>query len=151
MMYPLIGSATCSDFGSRSRRRWAGAVGTVYLKWAQVDADPDGDRGVAGRRRPRDHGGGARDIRRVAAPLAGSCARASGGGLSGVVGSGFVYLIWFDIVRRLPATTVSLGILSVPVVGVVSSMVMLGERPTVPDIIGFTLIFAAAALRAAGT
>ena len=41
--------------------------------------------------------------------------------------------------------TASLGVLSVPVVGVVASMILLGERPTVPDIIGFALIFAAAA------
>ena len=40
-----------------------------------------GDRGVAGIRRPRDHSRRARDIRRVAAPLAGSRTRASGGGL----------------------------------------------------------------------
>ena len=64
---------------------------------------------------------------------------------SGVIGSGVAYFMWFEIVRRLPAMTASLGVLSVPVVGVVSSMLMLGERPTVPDIIGFTLIFAAAA------
>jgi drug/metabolite transporter (DMT)-like permease len=35
--------------------------------------------------------------------------------------------------------------LSVPAVGIVASVVMLGERPTVPDIVGFALIFAAAA------
>jgi drug/metabolite transporter (DMT)-like permease len=33
----------------------------------------------------------------------------------------------------------------VPVIGVVSSAILLGERPTVADWIGFTLIFAAAA------
>jgi len=41
--------------------------------------------------------------------------------------------------------TASLGVLSVPAVGIVASVVMLGERPTVPAIVGFALIFAAAA------
>jgi drug/metabolite transporter (DMT)-like permease len=64
---------------------------------------------------------------------------------SGIIGSGVAYFMWFEIVRRLPAMTASLGVLSVPVVGVVSSVLLLGEQPTVPDIIGFVLIFAAAA------
>jgi drug/metabolite transporter (DMT)-like permease len=48
-------------------------------------------------------------------------------------------------VRRLPASTASLGVLSVPVVGVVMSMILLGERLTPADVVGFTLIFAASA------
>ena len=59
-----------------------------------------------------------------------------------MVGSGISNFLWFDIVRRLPATTASLGILSSPVIGVISSMLMLGERPTLADIVGFALIFA---------
>jgi drug/metabolite transporter (DMT)-like permease len=62
-----------------------------------------------------------------------------------LVGSAFAYLLWFEIVRRLPATTASLGVLSAPVVGAVASMLMLGERPTVADYIGFALTLAAAA------
>ena len=62
-----------------------------------------------------------------------------------LAGSAFAYLLWFEIVRRLPATTASLGVLSAPVVGTVASMLMLGERPTIPDMIGFALILAAAA------
>jgi drug/metabolite transporter (DMT)-like permease len=31
------------------------------------------------------------------------------------------------------------------VIGVTASTILLGERPTVPDIVGFVLIFAAAA------
>ena len=41
--------------------------------------------------------------------------------------------------------TASLGVLSVPVIGVLASMAILGERPTFADVIGFLLIFAAAA------
>ena len=54
-------------------------------------------------------------------------------------GSGIAYGLWFEIVRRLPAMTASLGVLSVPVIGVVASMLILGDRPTVADIIGFAL------------
>jgi drug/metabolite transporter (DMT)-like permease len=41
--------------------------------------------------------------------------------------------------------TASLGVLSVPAVGVVSSVILLGERPTLSDIAGFALILAASA------
>lgn len=62
---------------------------------------------------------------------------------SGMIGTGISYFLWFDIVRRLPATTAALGILSVPVVGVVASALILGERPTPTDIAGLVMIFAA--------
>ena len=64
---------------------------------------------------------------------------------TGVIGSGFAFLAWFDIVRRLPAMTAALGLLSVPPIGVVTSMMLLGDRLTIADIIGFALILAAAA------
>src|SRR4029453_14380926 len=64
---------------------------------------------------------------------------------SGLVGSAFAYLLWFEIVRRLPATAASLGVLSVPVVGIVASVLVLGERPTIADIVGSVLILTAAA------
>jgi drug/metabolite transporter (DMT)-like permease len=64
---------------------------------------------------------------------------------SGVIGSGISYFLWFDIVRRLPATVAALGILSSPVIGVVSSMLLLGEQPTLTDIIGFALMLGASA------
>ncbi len=41
--------------------------------------------------------------------------------------------------------TASLGSLLVPVIGVSASTLLLGERLSVPDIVGFVLIFAAAA------
>jgi drug/metabolite transporter (DMT)-like permease len=64
---------------------------------------------------------------------------------SGMIGSGLCYLMWFEVVRRLPASTASLGALSVPVVGIAASALILGERPTLPDLVGFALIFCAAA------
>jgi drug/metabolite transporter (DMT)-like permease len=64
---------------------------------------------------------------------------------NGLVGTGLAYLMWYKIITHLPTATASLGVLAVPVVGVAASAIMLGERPTLPDIIGFALIFAAAA------
>jgi drug/metabolite transporter (DMT)-like permease len=64
---------------------------------------------------------------------------------SGIVGSGIAYAMWFAIVRHLPAATASLGALGIPVVGVLSTVLIIGERPTVTDMIGFALIFAASA------
>jgi len=64
---------------------------------------------------------------------------------AGTVGSGLAYFLWFDAVRRLPTMTASLGVLGVPVVGVVSSIWLLGEWPTVADILGFGLMLAASA------
>lgn len=63
---------------------------------------------------------------------------------NGVLGTGVAYLIWFMIVQRLPATTAALGTLATPIVGVASTMAMIGERPSLADFIGFALIFAAA-------
>ena len=63
----------------------------------------------------------------------------------GLFGVGLAHFLWWSIVGRLPTITASLGSLLVPVIGVTASAVVLGERPTVPDIVGFVLIFAAAA------
>jgi drug/metabolite transporter (DMT)-like permease len=63
----------------------------------------------------------------------------------GIVGTGLAHFLWWSIAGRLSATTASIGALLVPVVGVVSSALILGEHPTLNDIIGFVLIFAAAA------
>jgi drug/metabolite transporter (DMT)-like permease len=121
------------------------AVGTVYLKWAKVDADPM-----------------AITIWQLVFGLifVGACLPVFEGSLhlgqahaqaivallfSGFVGTGISYFLWFDIVGRLPAATASLAILSVPVLGIISSVIMLGEHPTLSDIAGFALIFIASA------
>jgi drug/metabolite transporter (DMT)-like permease len=62
-----------------------------------------------------------------------------------VIGVALAQFLWFEIVKRLPAATASLGSLCVPVVGILSSMALLGDRPSIADGLGFTLIFAAAA------
>jgi drug/metabolite transporter (DMT)-like permease len=63
----------------------------------------------------------------------------------GVLGVGLAHFLWWSIVGKLPTATASLGSLLVPVIGISASTVLLGERPTTPDIIGFMLVFAAAA------
>lgn len=121
------------------------AAGTVYVKWAQIDGDPVtiaawqltiGFLVVA-----------------IALPFVEGAPHLSGARLpawlgtifTGIVGSGFAYYLWFKIIGRLPAMTASLGVLSVPVIGVAATALLLGERPTPPDMIGFLLIFAASA------
>jgi drug/metabolite transporter (DMT)-like permease len=61
-----------------------------------------------------------------------------------VCGMALAYFLWFEVVSKLPAGVATLGILGVPVVGVVSSSLLLGERPGLADIVGFVLIFSAA-------
>jgi drug/metabolite transporter (DMT)-like permease len=64
---------------------------------------------------------------------------------TGFLGTGLGYFLWFHIIGKLPTATASLGSLANPVVGIIGSALLLGERPTTADIIGFALIFAAAA------
>jgi drug/metabolite transporter (DMT)-like permease len=63
----------------------------------------------------------------------------------GLFGVGLAHFLWWSIIGRLPTITASLGSLLVPVIGVTASAFLLGERLTLPDIVGFVLIFAAAA------
>ena len=64
---------------------------------------------------------------------------------SGCFGTAFAYFIWYNIIGKVSTATASLGTLANPVVGVIGSVILLGERPTSADWIGFALIFAAAA------
>ena len=63
----------------------------------------------------------------------------------GFFGVGLAHFLWWSIVGRLTTLTASIGVLLAPAVGVTASAIMLHERPTIPDIVGFVLIFAAAA------
>jgi drug/metabolite transporter (DMT)-like permease len=63
----------------------------------------------------------------------------------GVFGVGLAHFLWWSIVGKLPTVTASIGALLVPVIGVTASTIILSERPTLPDIVGFVLIFCAAA------
>jgi drug/metabolite transporter (DMT)-like permease len=66
-------------------------------------------------------------------------------GYNGFIGMGLAYFLWFVVADRLPTTTASLGSLLVPVVGVIGSAIVIGERPSLYDMIGFACIFASAA------
>jgi drug/metabolite transporter (DMT)-like permease len=145
LIYPLIGSHDLVGLGLALATAVSWAAGTVYLKWARIAADP---MAIAAWQ----------VLVAFAMTLAGLLlfegslhlwpvgpAALSALIFSGLVGSTLAYLLWFEIVLRLPAMTASLGVLSVPVVGTVASMLLLGEWPTGTDIVGFVLILAAAA------
>jgi drug/metabolite transporter (DMT)-like permease len=121
------------------------AAGTVYLKWAHITADP---MAIA--------------LWQIVIAFAviAACMLIFEGGpdfhaahtksviacvLSGLLGTGAAYGLWFTIIRRLPAMTASLGVLGSPVIGVIASVFILGEHPTANDIMGFALILAASA------
>jgi drug/metabolite transporter (DMT)-like permease len=124
---------------------WCWAAGTVYMKWAKVDLDPMTTAawqiviawiGVA-----------------IGTAIVGEPwyvwpiqpVTLLAWAWSGAVGVGFAYFMWFIIIERLPASTAAIGSLLIPVVGVSSSALLLGEAPTLNDTIGFALVFAAAA------
>lgn len=145
LVYPLLGSDDLVGLALALATAVTWAAGTVYLKWARIDADPIA---IA-----------AWQVL-VALVITVGCLLVFEGSphwwpvhprallamvFAGMAGSAFAYLLWFEIVRRLPATTASLGVLSAPAVGVIASMLVLGERPSIHDIIGFVLILAAAA------
>jgi drug/metabolite transporter (DMT)-like permease len=60
-----------------------------------------------------------------------------------LVASIVCYWAWFKIVSRVPAGVSALGTLMVPVVGVISSMVLLGERPSMQEYSAMLLVVAA--------
>jgi drug/metabolite transporter (DMT)-like permease len=121
------------------------AAGTVYLKWAKLDGDPMAITiwqlafGIL--------------VVAICLPVFEGAPHFDAGawamfGLvySGIVGSGMCYFLWFTIVRRLPASTSALGILASPVIGVITAMIVLGERPSWYDAIGFALMLSASAI-----
>ncbi|MGN6573815.1 MAG: DMT family transporter [Pseudolabrys sp.] len=63
----------------------------------------------------------------------------------GIIGTGFAHFLWWSIAGRLSPVTASIGSLLVPVIGVIGSVILLHERPTLTDVTGFVLIFGAAA------
>jgi drug/metabolite transporter (DMT)-like permease len=121
------------------------AAGTIYMKWSNIDIDPVALsfwQGVIGFLIL----GVCIPIFQDSVHLLDARREALVGLLfSGLLGSGLAYFLWYKVVQLVPAMTASLGVLSAPVIGVVSSAIILGERPTIPDIIGYALIFLASA------
>jgi drug/metabolite transporter (DMT)-like permease len=145
LSYPLAGTSDLTGVLLALSTAVSWAAGTVYLKWAQVNADPMAIAawqvlvgllvclaGLLLFEEPRD-------LWLMTAAAFWSLV------FAGIVGSGLAYLLWFEVVRRLPAMTASLGVLSAPVVGVIASVLVLDERPSLADGIGFALILASAA------
>jgi drug/metabolite transporter (DMT)-like permease len=145
LIYPLLGSSDLIGLVLALATAVSWAAGTVYLKWARIDADPMAISAwqlvvalvvtFAGALTFEG------SLHLWPAPARALWALA----FSGLVGSAFAYVLWFEVVRRLPATTAALGLLSVPVIGIVASVLILGERLTVADIVGSALILTAAA------
>jgi len=143
LIYPLMHSGALIGLLIAVFIAVSWAAGTVYVKWARIKGDPIAN--------------AAWQIF-VAFVVVVLCLPFAEGTLqltqahalavfamifAGLVGSGLAYFLWFGIIGRIPAMTASLGVLSAPVIGVVSTAVLLGEIPTVADIIGYVLIFAA--------
>ena len=120
------------------------AAGTVYMKWARIPGDLLAITAWQIALGALVFGAGLLVFQGLPMPAAVSLKAVLAVVYNGLIGTGFAYILWFAIIERLPTATASLGSLATPVVGVSSSMLMLGERPTAEDMIGFALIFAAA-------
>ncbi len=57
-----------------------------------------------------------------------------------VLALALAYLLWFQLLERVPSATAALGTLLIPVFAVVGSAVILSEQPTLTDFAGFGLI-----------
>ncbi|MBK9114550.1 MAG: DMT family transporter [Betaproteobacteria bacterium] len=66
--------------------------------------------------------------------------------LVGVVSTGIGFMLWIAILRFLPAGTASLNMFAIPVIALVSSMLVFGERLTENEWIGIALIGAGLAI-----
>jgi len=119
------------------------AAGTVYVKWARMAGDPVANTAwqvviaflIVTVLLPFVEG--TLHLGQVHKPALAAAV------FAGLAGSGLAYFLWFGIIGRVSAMTASLGVLSAPVIGVVSTALLLGEIPTLSDIIGYVLIFAA--------
>jgi len=120
------------------------AAGTVYMKWARIAGDLLAITAWQIALGALVFGAGLLVFQGMPVPAAVSLKAVLAVVYNGLIGTGFAYILWFAIIERLRTATASLGSLATPVVGVSSSMLMLGERPTTEDMIGFALIFAAA-------
>jgi len=126
------------------------AAGTVYLKWAGITGHPIAITawqlvaGTVAVATGLTIDGGAIGPDLHLSSLAGLL-------YSTLIGTALAYLLWFQAIDRLPASTAGLGTLLVPVIGVLASMLLIGDRPTGNDLVGFGLIFVAALCAIAAT
>jgi drug/metabolite transporter (DMT)-like permease len=59
---------------------------------------------------------------------------------------GLMWFLWFWVLQRLDAGIAGIGILAVPVIGLLAGVALLGERPSAPEWAGMALIALALAL-----
>ena len=144
LVYPVAGahSATGLLLALGCALCWAG--GTVYMKWAKIPGDLITITAWQIAIGAVVFAAGLLIFQAAPTPELVSLKGVLAVLFTGLIGIGLAYVLWFAIIERLPTATASLGSLATPVVGVASSMLMLGERPTMADMIGFGLIFAAA-------
>ena len=122
---PVARLGSGGDVGSR----------TVYIKWAQLELDP---LGATFWQLVISFGAIAACLIAVDGRLNLDHAHADAmlaAAFTGIFGSGVAYATWLQILRRLPAATASLGALGIPVVGVVSTVLITGEKVSVADIV----------------
>ena len=124
---------------------WSWAAGTVYLKWAKIRTATLTSAAWQLLFGWLMLAGGMLIFEGVPQlwPLPGNVLAWIG--YNGFIGMGLAYFLWFVVADRLPTTTASLGSLLVPVIGVIGSAWLVGERPSLADAIGFACIFASAA------
>ena len=114
------------------------AIGNILNRVAIADAAAGRGR-LAGRARlPRD----ADPRRRVRAA---ELWRAHGAGLPAsvymtLVPMGLCYLTWFETLRRLPPSSASTGMLLVPLIGVISAALILGEPLGLREVVAMVLV-----------
>ena len=119
------------------------AAGTVYLKWARIQGDPIAIATwqlliaffVIGASMLIFEGGLQLGNAHAAALLSVV--------FTGLAANALAFALWFEIVGRVPALTATLGIVGIPVIGVLATIVILGERLTLGDTLGFAFIFGA--------
>lgn len=61
-----------------------------------------------------------------------------------VFGTAIGYVVWFVLLERVSATVSSLTTLAVPVVGVLTAMLLVGDRPAALDWLGFAAVLCSA-------
>jgi drug/metabolite transporter (DMT)-like permease len=62
---------------------------------------------------------------------------------SSIVSQALALLLWFFILRELPAGVASMGTLATPVIGTIAASIELGERPSATEALGMLLILIA--------
>ena len=68
-----------------------------------------------------------------------------------VIGMGVCYLTWFATLRRLPPATASVGTLLIPLLGIVSSALLIGEPLGLRELIAVVLTLGGVTLALTGT